>query len=245
MLSRVALRSAAARQSASTALVARSSATDVAGVRDEKNFPRPVRGEPGKVRLGFVPEEWFQFFHSKTGVTGPYTFGVGLATYLCSKEIYVMEHEYYSGLSLLVMIYVAAKKLGPSISAYLDKEVDAVEAGWNEGRAETIKSLEDAIAEEKKSQWRAEGQELLVQAKRENVLLQLEAAYWERLMNTYTEVKRRLDYQLEKSNLERRLAQRHMVDWIVTNVTKAITPDQEKQTLDRCIADLAALAPRK
>ncbi|KAI8437313.1 hypothetical protein MSG28_011674 [Choristoneura fumiferana] len=173
MLSRVALRSAAARQSASTALVARGSATDVAGVRDEKNFPRPVRGEPGKVRLGFVPEEWFQFFHSKTGVTGPYTFGVGLATYLCSKEIYVMEHEYYSGLSLLVMIYVAAKKLGPSISAYLDKEVD-----------------------------------------------------------------------LEKSNLERRLAQRHMVDWIVTNVTKAITPDQEKQTLDRCIADLAALAPR-
>ncbi|XP_063636100.1 ATP synthase subunit b, mitochondrial [Cydia splendana] len=245
MLSRVALRSAASRQSASTALVARSAATDVSGVRDEKNFPRPVRGEPGKVRLGFIPEEWFQLFHSKTGVTGPYTFGVGLATYLCSKEIYVMEHEYYSGLSLLVMVYVAAKKFGPSIGAYLDKEVDSIESSWNEGRAQTIESLEKAIAEEKKAQWRAEGQELLVQAKKENVLLQLEAAYRERLMKAYSEVKRRLDYQLEKSNVERRLAQKHMVDWIVSNVTKAITPDQEKATLDRCIADLAALAARK
>ncbi|XP_035452871.2 ATP synthase subunit b, mitochondrial [Spodoptera frugiperda] len=244
MLSRVALRSAAARQS--TALVARTSATDVSGVRDEKNFPRPVRAlEPGKVRLGFIPEEWFQFFHSKTGVTGPYTFGVGLTTYLFSKEIYVMEHEYYTGLSLLIMVAVAAKKFGPSLAAWLDKEVDTIENEWNSSRVDSIKALEDAVEAEKKAQWRAQGQELLIEAKKENVLLQLEAAYRERLMNAYSEVKRRLDYQLEKSNVERRLAQRQMVDWIVSNVTKAITPDQEKQTLDRCIADLAALAARK
>ncbi|XP_028160516.1 ATP synthase subunit b, mitochondrial [Ostrinia nubilalis] len=244
MLSRVALRSIAARQSACTASAARGSASEAGGVRDEKNFPRPVRGEPGKVRLGFVPEEWFQFFHSKTGVTGPYTFGVGLATYLCSKEIYVMEHEYYSGLSIALMVYIAAKKLGPSIAAWLDKEVDNIENTWNEGRQATIKGLEDAIKEEKTSQWRAEGQELLMEAKKENVLLQLEAAYRERLMTAYTEVKRRLDYQLEKTNVERRMAQKNMVDWIVLNVTKAITPDQEKQTLDRCISDLAALAAK-
>ncbi|RVE52574.1 hypothetical protein evm_002693 [Chilo suppressalis] len=245
MLSRVALRSAAARQSTSTALVARGSATEVSGVRDEKNFPRPVRGEPGKVRLGFIPEEWFQFFHSKTGVTGPYTFGVGLTTYLCSKEIFVMEHEYYTGLSLLIMVYVACKKLGPGIASWLDKEVDSIENEWNEGRRSTIASLEKSIEAEKKAQWSAEGQELLMQAKKENVLLQLEAAYRERAMQAYNEVKRRLDYQLEKSNLERRLSQRAMVDWIVRNVTKAITPEQEKQTLDRCIADLSAIAARQ
>ncbi|KAG7309454.1 hypothetical protein JYU34_005424 [Plutella xylostella] len=242
MLSRVALRTVAARQSASTALVARGSST---GARDEQNFPRPVRGEPGKVRLGFIPEEWFQLFHSKTGVTGPYTFGVGLATYLCSKEIYVMEHEFYSGLSIFIMVYVAAKKFGPPLAKYLDKEVDAVESEWNEGRQQTIATLEESIAAEKKSQWQAAGQELLVQAKKENVLLQLEAAYRERLMTAYNEVKRRLDYQLQKATLERNLSQKHMVDWIVSNVNKSITPDQEKATLDRCIADLSAMAARQ
>lgn len=57
-------------------------------------------------------------------MTGPYTFGVGLWTYLFSKEIYVIEHEYFTGLSLFVMVYYATKKAGPPIAAWLDKEVD-------------------------------------------------------------------------------------------------------------------------
>lgn len=74
--------------------------------------------------MGFIPDEWFQFFYKKTGVTGPYAFGAGLITYLCSKEIYVMEHEYYSGLSLAIMAIVAVKKLGPAVAAYCDREID-------------------------------------------------------------------------------------------------------------------------
>ncbi|CAH1104125.1 unnamed protein product [Psylliodes chrysocephalus] len=208
----------------------------------EVGFQRPVRQEPGKVRLGFVPEEWFQFFYKKTGVTGPYTFAFTLSTYLVSKEIYVLEHEYYTGLSLIIMWVYGIKTLGPKLAAYLDKEIDEFEKGWNESREEQKAALSDQIKDEEKNQWSVEGQNVLVEAKRENVALQLEANYRERIIQVYSEVKKRLDYQVEKQNIERRITQKNLVDWVVAKVRSSITPDQEKQNINKCINDLSLLA---
>lgn len=248
MLSRAAILSA----QNSKALVAISRATGTsatnnaaAAAADAPNPPtfiRPVRQEPGKVRHGFIPEEWFQAFYNKTGATGPYAFAFTLSTYLVSKEIYVLEHEFYTGISVLLLWTIGIKKLGPKLAQYLDKEIDEYEAHWNSGRENEKKSLQEGISAEEKAQWSIEGQTLLVQAKRENVGLQLEASYRERLLTAYQQVKNRLDYQVEKTNAERRIAQKNLVEYVIARVKASITPDQEKQNINKCISDLALLA---
>ena len=37
-----------------------------------------------------------------------------------------MEHEFYTGLSILAMMVFAVKKTGSSFAAYLDKEVEVL-----------------------------------------------------------------------------------------------------------------------
>ncbi|CAH0551210.1 unnamed protein product [Brassicogethes aeneus] len=241
MLSRAAFLSGQTSKSL-VALSSRALATTAAQNSPDNKALRPVRQEPGKVRMGFIPEEWFQFFYKKTGVTGPYTLAFTLSTYLVSKEIYVLEHEYYSGLSLAIMWIVAIKKLGPALAQSLDKEVDEYESNWNQSRVDQKGALESQIKDEEKAQWSLEGQMHLVAAKRENVQLQLEASYRERMIRAYSEIKKRLDYQAEKQNIERRINQKNLVDWVVGKVRASITPDQEKANINKCISDLALLS---
>jgi F-type H+-transporting ATPase subunit b len=63
-----------------------------------------------------------------------------------------------------------------------------IENLWKQGRLNDIASYTDAVEAEKKEQWRAEGQKDLFAAKKENVALQLEAAYRERLMTAFNDV---------------------------------------------------------
>merc|ERR1712106_1166953 len=54
--------------------------------------------------------------------------------------------------------------------------------------------------------------------------------------------KKRLDYQMETANVHKRVEQKHMVDWIVAGVHASITPEEETAALNKCVADLKALA---
>ncbi|XP_050361048.1 ATP synthase subunit b, mitochondrial-like [Nymphalis io] len=199
---------------------------------------------PGKVRMGFIPDEWFLFFHSKTGVTGPYVFGLVFTNYLLSKEIYVMEHEYYVGLSIFPMLYYVSTRFGPDIGRYLDKSIDEYVETLEKMRKDEACVYENAIKDAKDAQWRAEGQKLLMDAKKENIKMQLEAIYRERFMQVYRAVKGRLDYQIKLQLSMNRIHQKWMINWILQNVKKSITPDFQQTVLQRAIQDIAALSSK-
>ncbi|XP_037102383.1 ATP synthase F(0) complex subunit B1, mitochondrial [Syngnathus acus] len=202
--------------------------------------PLPEKG--GKVRHGIIPEELFQLLYPKTGVTGPYMLGTGLIVYLLSKEIYVINHETFAAASIGAVIIYGVKKFGPSVAAFADKLNEEKVAKAQEVKDLAMSSLTQAIEEEKKEQWRVEGRGMLFNTKRNNVAMLLETNHRERLHMVTNEVKKRLDFQVALQDLQRRMAQEHMVNWVEKNVVSSITPQQEKESIAKCITDLKALA---
>ncbi|MBN3322291.1 AT5F1 synthase, partial [Atractosteus spatula] len=202
--------------------------------------PLPEKG--GKVRYGLIPEEFFQFLYPKTGVTGPYMLGTGLLLYLLSKEIYVINHETFAAASIGIVIVYGVKKFGPTVAAFADKLNEEKVAKAHEVKELAMSSLQQAIESEKKEQWRANGRHMLFDAKRNNVAMLLETNYRERLHMVTNEVKKRLDYQIGVQSLQRRMEQEHMINWVEKSVIQSITPQQEKESIAKCITDLKLLA---
>jgi len=205
--------------------------------------PLPEKG--GKVRHGIIPEEFFQLLYPKTGVTGPYMLGTGLLVYLLSKEIYIINHETLSGLTMLGIIIYGVKKYGASVGAFADKLNEEKVAKAQEVKDFAMSAMTQAIEDEKKEQWRVEARSMLFDAKRNNVAMILETNYRERVHMVTNEVKKRLDYQVALQHLQKRMEQEHMINWVEKSVISSITPEQEKASISKCIMDLKALAKSK
>jgi len=204
--------------------------------------PLPEKG--GKTRHGIIPEELFTMLYPKTGVTGPYMLGTGLALYALSKEIYIINNETIAAACMLAVIVYGTKTFGPSVAAFADKLNEEKVAKAQEFKTAATAALEKGVADEKMEQWRVEGRSLLFDAKRNNVAMLLETNKRERVHMVTSEVKKRMDYQIALQNLHLRLEQEHMVNWVTQNVVKSLTAQQEKESISKCISDLNALAKK-
>ncbi|KAM9855136.1 ATP synthase peripheral stalk subunit b, mitochondrial [Aulostomus maculatus] len=207
--------------------------------RQASQAPLP---EGAKFRLGFIPDDFFQFFYPKTGVTGPYMFGTGLITYLVSKEVYVINDETVAGMVIIAILVYAIKKYGASFASFADKLEEEKRAAIQQYKDEGIADLTQAIENEKREQQRTEAISLLFTAKKNNVIMLLETNYRERLHMVTSEVKKRLDYHAALQELHRRMAREHMIKWVEKSVISSITAQQEKESIAKCITDLKALA---
>ncbi|XP_047099358.1 ATP synthase subunit b, mitochondrial-like [Schistocerca piceifrons] len=177
---------------------------------------------------------------------GPYVFGTTVSSYLLSKEIYVLEHNYYNGISVAILCVMAVKKLGPSLSVYLDEQVDEETGQWNKYREDQFRFYNQAVELEKKAQLSAQAQTMLPDAKYQMVALQREAAFRERQMEVHREVVRRLDYMVEASRVNTNFILRHMASWVRDQVSKELEKDPElpRRVLSHCIAQLRSLIPQ-
>jgi F-type H+-transporting ATPase subunit b len=214
--------------------------------RDLVNFPHPVtKAYPSKVRFGVVPDSWFTIFYPKTGVTGGYLFYGGLATYLMSKEYFIVDEEIRLFGIFGLIFFLAYKLGGAQIAKWHDQQWTQAYSEAEDYIENNKKAFTNAIATQKDYiQAYTQLPPLIAEAKRENLQLQLEAEYRKRLLKAHTEIKRRLDYMADLEDAKRRFQRRYMIDWIVEQVKKSITAQQEKALMQQCVADLKGLASR-
>lgn len=83
---------------------------------------------------------------------------------------------------LIVIIFI--KLLLTNISYFIQE----YEASCNANRKGEIDGLTESIENQKTEIWRTEAQKHVIQAKRENVAIQLEAIYRERALQAYNQV---------------------------------------------------------
>ncbi|EUB61702.1 ATP synthase subunit b [Echinococcus granulosus] len=215
--------------------------------RDMVNYPTiKIAEQHPKVRLGFIPDAWFQLLYSRTGVTGPYLFLTGTTAFLLSKEYWVVDAHFVEIIPFVIIMTWAIKTFGSRCSDYIGKFTQQrIDNFYTKPMRNTIANLDRTIKSADEEIARAAFLPTLVAAKKENIDLQLEAAYRERLQNVYKAVIRRLDYHVERENVRRRFQQQHMANWITSAVVAGITPNQERETLRKCIEDLKVLAATK
>jgi len=213
--------------------------------RDLVNFPRVAREETDPpVKFSFLPQTWFDALYEKTGVSGPYCLTIGGALFLMSKELWVIEHEFVEGFYLILVWGGLIKYLGPKYNEWAAKQIAEDSAKLDTVKTIPIAEMKESLVDCAKQIDSANHSHLLFDARKENVQLQLEAAYRKRLVEAHHQVKQKLDYQLKISTVKKEFEQKHMVDWIVKSVRASITPAQEAATLKQCLVDLKSLAPK-
>jgi len=77
------------------------------------------------------------------------------------------------------------------------------------------------------------------------VELQAEVTYRKRLLEVETEIKKRLDYQVEMQNVERAIEEKHIAAWVEKEVLKSISEQRDEDTFQACINNLEDMAAAK
>jgi len=213
--------------------------------RDLVNFPRVERlQDPAPVKMYMFPQSWFDAFYNQTGVTGPYMLGFGAAMFLLSKEIWVVEHELKNGVLMFLTWGLLIKKFGPAYNKWIEAEIEKDHKTLNDLRDIPLNSLSASLENHASVIDQAKHQYIVYDSKKENIGLQLEAAYRQRLVEVHNQVKKKLDFHLQTSSVKNAFEQKHMGNWIVNNVKKSITPEIEAAVLKQCFVDLKALAAK-
>lgn len=181
------------------------------------------------------------FLQEKTGVTGAWTLGVGVGTYLISKELYVLGPETMVAAVMAGIIYAIMRKAGKPIAEFLDSKSQAILELLTAEKNARKKDIEDALAAQARTESELEIRHDIFDVLKENNAMRMEEEYRRRLHQVSNTVKRRLNYQVDVEQARRKFEQQHMVQWLEGAVTQLVKGKQE-ESLAQCMSDLKKMS---
>jgi len=213
-------------------------------VASAKNFSVSSKDDN---KLAWNKMAWpcYQQFKDIAGQSAGTTLGVGLTAYIISKEVFVLNEEFFLGLVMVGTIYQLSKAVGGPVGKMLDDRSKEILDDLNSGKKADLERLDQSIAAEHEGELANQVRTEFFEVDKINNEMELEAEYRRRLLEVETEVKKRLDYQLDLERLELGIEERHMAAWIEKEVINSISEDQEQDALLQCIHDLNQLADSK
>lgn len=184
----------------------------------------------------------WQMYKDKAGESGATMLTVGLAAYLLSKEIFIINDEVLLIFAMGGTGYQLSKVVGPVIGNMLDERRNAILDKMNKGRTHQLASLESAIESAKEGESALADKKEYFDIMKSNNEMRLEIEYRRRLQEVESEVQKRLDYQVDLQNLEQTIEEDHISSWVENQVVNSLTAKHETDAIAQCITDLNVLA---
>lgn len=214
--------------------------------RDLVNFPYPEKYLfPPQYRLFIIPENWCSPFHKVTGTSGPYLFYGGLMGFLANKEIFAYDEGLVKLFVASFLYFVISRTMNYQWDKKANETVKEQHNSWNKLIAEDLK---EAVEFRKISAAESESlkamQENFPTIFKENMALQLEAAYRKNVDTIATELKRRIDYLQEVEDTKTRFERDILLQSVINGVKNQIASNEgniKDAYLDNCINQLKTL----
>jgi len=165
--------------------------------------------------------------------------------------LYLSSAEYWAHSSLMllslqgVVLYHIYKEAQPKMKAWISKESKAEVKLFYDNDAEALVGSESKIVENAAIMQFLEDRPEFFEIMQNQVELQAEVTYRKRLLEVETEIKKRLDYQVEMQNVQRSIEEKHIAAWVEKEVLKSIAEQKDEDTFQACLNDLEEMAAAK
>merc|ERR1712002_39319 len=168
----------------------------------------------------------------------------GLALYLTSSEMWSLEVGPILGVQAFLLYHIYRLAQTPFKTYAVNQQKASVKVFQDYDQAQLIES-ESKIAENAVIVDFLEARPEFFNIMQNQVELQAEVTYRKRLLEVETEIKKRLDYQVEMQNVQRSIEEKHIAAWVENEVLKSIAEQKDEDTFQACLNDLEALAAAK